>query len=201
MRTNSALFLLLLPLAAQNALAIGDKAAGETKAAACTTCHGPAGNSASGEWPKLAGQHAIYLSKQLADFKSGARKNPIMSPTAAPLTEQDIADISAYFAAQKPTAGEADPALVQAGEKLYRGGNGETGVPACMACHGPNGAGNPPAGYPVLSGQHAPYTVIQLRAYKSGERSNDLNSMMRTIAGKMTDAEIEAVASYISGLH
>jgi cytochrome c553 len=179
----------------------GDAEAGKTKAEVCATCHGPAGNSVTPEWPKLAGQHAAYIGKQLSDFKSGVRKNPTMSPMAAPLSEQDMADLGTFYAAQNRTTDSADPELVKAGEKLYRGGNSETGVPACMACHGPAGAGNPAAGFPALSGQHAAYTAIQLQAYKSGERTNDKAGMMRTIAGRMSDAEIKAVSSYIAGLH
>ena len=179
----------------------GAAEAGKTKAATCAACHGPDGNSTTPEWPKLAGQHGAYLAKQLKDFKSGVRKNPVMSPMASPLGDQDIEDLSAFYSAQKSTPGSADPKYVKAGEQLYRGGNAETGVPACMACHGPAGSGNPAAGYPALRGQHAAYTATQLRALKSGERSNDANSVMRTIAAKMTEPEIEAVASYIEGLH
>ena len=171
---------------------------GEAKAAVCAACHGERGNSQNPEWPKLAGQHPNYLAQQLRDFKSGARKNEVMSPIAAPLSETDIADIAAFYSAQKRQTGMADPGLVESGERLYRGGNASTGVPACMACHGPAGAGNPAAGFPALSSQHAAYTRKQLNAYRSSERRN--GQTMQTIAARMSESEIEAVASYIAGL-
>lgn len=175
-----------------------DTAAGEAKAAVCAACHGERGNSRNPEWPKLAGQHPNYLAQQLRDFKSGTRKNEVMSPIAAPLSEADIADIAEFYSVQKREMGMADPGLVEAGERLYRGGNATTGVPACMACHGPAGAGNPAAGFPALSSQHAAYTRNQLRAYRSSERKT--GQTMQAIAAKMSESEIEAVASYIEGL-
>jgi len=175
-----------------------DAAAGEAKAAVCAACHGERGNSRNPEWPKLAGQHPNYLAQQLRDFKSGARKNEVMSPMAAPLSETDIADIAEFYSAQKRQTGMADPGLVEAGERLYRGGNAATGVPACMACHGPAGAGNPAAGFPALSSQYAAYTRNQLHAYRSSERPN--GQTMQAIAARMSESEIEAVASYIEGL-
>ena len=197
----AAIFSLSAALAATSALAAGDSAAGKAKAAACASCHGADGNSANPEWPKLAGQHTQYLTKQLTNFKAGDRKNALMSPMAAPLSEQDMADIAAFFASQTQTSGKADPALVAAGEKLFRGGNATTGVAACMGCHGPNGMGNPLANFPRLSGQHAAYTVNQLKTFRSGERANDAGKMMQNIAARMTDDEMKAVASYIEGLH
>jgi cytochrome c553 len=182
------------------ALAAGDVAAGKQKSAACVACHNADGNSTNPQWPKLAGQHADYLVKQLNDFKGGNRANPIMSGMAAPLSQQDMEDLAAYFSTQKITAGQADPALVPVGEQIFRGGNLASGVAACAACHGPNGAGNPQAGFPALAGQHAEYIETQLRAFRSMERANDAGQMMRNIAMKMTDAEIKAVASYIQGL-
>ncbi|MDX5444500.1 MAG: cytochrome c4 [Zoogloeaceae bacterium] len=196
----AAIFSLTATLAAAPAGAAGDATAGKAKAMACASCHGADGNSANPEWPSLAGQHAKYLAKQLADFKAGNRNNAMMSPMAAPLSEQDMADIAAYFESQAQKGGQADPALVEAGEKLYRGGNATTGVAACMACHGPNGMGNPQANFPRLSGQHAAYTVLQLKAFRAGERANDAGKMMQNIAARMTDAEMQAVASYIEGL-
>ena len=177
-----------------------DAAAGKTKAAACASCHGADGNSANPEWPSLAGQHEKYLIKQLEEFKNGARANPLMSPMAAGLSEQDMADLAAYFSSQTPKGGEADPELVALGEKIYRGGNATTGVAACMACHGPDGMGNPLANFPRLSGQHAAYTALQLKAFRTGDRTNDAGLMMRNIATRMSDAEIQAVSSYIAGL-
>lgn len=180
---------------------VGDPAAGQSKSAVCATCHGGTGNSLAPEWPKLAGQHAEYLVKQLLDLKSGARKSPVMGPMAEPLGEADIADLAAYYAGQSLELGAADADLVKTGERLYRAGNRDRGLPACMACHGPAGTGNPAAGFPLLGGQHAAYTAIQLRAYRSGERNNDRAAMMRQISSRITDAEIEAVSSYIQGLY
>ncbi|HWS03038.1 MAG TPA: c-type cytochrome [Gammaproteobacteria bacterium] len=196
----AAIFSVSAALAATTSLAAGDAAAGKTKAAACAACHSADGNSVNPVWPKLAGQHAPYLVKQLTNFKAGERNNAMMAPMAAPLSEQDMADIAAYFSGQTQNGGKADPALVAAGEKLFRGGNATTGVAACMGCHGPNGMGNPPANFPRLSGQHAAYTVTQLKTFRSGERANDAGMMMRNIAARMTDDEMKAVASYIEGL-
>jgi cytochrome c553 len=186
-------FLLLTP-----ALQAGD---GAQKAVVCAACHNADGNSTNPEWPKLAGQGARYLQEQLKAFKEGARKNAIMAPLAAGLSGEDVKAVAEYFAAQKRKIGAAKPELIGAGERLYRGGNNNTGVPACMACHGPRGSGNPAAGYPALSGQHAVYTARQLDAYRTGERVTDNNAIMRMIAAHLSAAEIEAVASYIEGLH
>lgn len=179
----------------------GDAATGATKAAPCAACHGPGGNSAMPEWPKLAGQGAPYIANQLKLFKSGQRKNPIMQAQAAPLSEQDMKDIGAYYAQQKTAPGLASKDAVAIAEPLYRGGDAQRGIPACAACHGPKGAGNPAAGYPHVGGQHAQYSAVQLRAYRSGERALGGNGqMMATIASKLTDQEIEALASYLNGL-
>ncbi len=179
----------------------GDAAAGKAKSASCSGCHGMDGNSVNPEWPKLAGQGDRYLGKQLQDFKGGARKNAAMAPMVAALNEQDMADLSAFYSSQTVQAGSADEKLVELGQKIYRGGNPASGVSACTGCHSPSGAGNPLAGFPALSGQHARYVENQLNAFKSGERSNDAGKMMRTIAAKMTEKEIKAVASYVQGLH
>ncbi|MCX7627273.1 MAG: cytochrome c4 [Methylophilaceae bacterium] len=165
----------------------------------CAACHNADGNSVITANPRLAGQHAAYLAKQLRDFQSGKRASPVMAPLAATLTPQDITQLAAYFAAQKPkggTAKENGPGSL--GERIYRGGLAAKGVPACAACHGPNGAGIP-IQFPRLSGQHAEYTVNQLKAFRSGERANA--PMMKVIASKMTDEEIVAVSDYIQGLH
>lgn len=181
--------------------AAGDAAAGKTKSVTCQACHGADGNSANPLWPKLAGQHAGYLAAQLADFKSGKRKDPTMSAMVAALGDADMQDLAAYFADQAITPGAANPDLVASGEKLYRGGNSKSGVAACIGCHGPKGAGNPAAKFPSLSGQHADYVAKTLTDFRSGTRANDPNGMMRDIAAHMTDAEIKAVSSYVSGLH
>ncbi len=182
-------------------LGAGNAEAGITKAAACTTCHGDAGRSSAPEWPNLAGQHQSYLIKQLGDFKSTKRRDDLMGPIAAGLTEQDIADLAAYFASQTPAPGSSAAGLVQYGKRIYRSGERERGVPACIGCHGPSGAGNPAAAVPTLAGQQAPYTAKQLRRYRSSERGNDHSGVMRGIAGKMSDEGIDAVSSYTSGLH
>ncbi len=182
-------------------LAAGDAAAGKAKSGTCAGCHGVDGNSANPEWPTLAGQHAKYIAKQLKDFKAGDRNNAMMAGMAAPLSEQDMADLAAFFASQSAKPGAADESLFELGQKLYRGGNPTTGVAACIGCHGPTGTGNPQANFPSLAGQHAKYVENQLYAFKKGERSNDAGKMMRSIAGKMTEEEIKAVASYVQGLH
>lgn len=182
-------------------LAQGDAEAGASKIALCATCHGADGNSEIPMNPKLAGQSASYLAKQLRNYQSGERQNATMAGMAATLSEQDILDISAYYAAQKPTLEGADPELLELGEALYRSGNPELGVAACSACHAPTGAGNGPAGFPALGGQHVEYTLQQLQMFRSGERANDLNGMMRTTVERLTDSELEALASYVSGLH
>lgn len=186
---------------AGTALAAGDAAAGKAKSAPCAGCHGMDGNSANPDWPTLAGQHPGYIEKQLKEFKIGDRANAMMAPMATPLSEQDMADLSAYFSAQTKQPGAADEALVELGEKIYRGGNAATGVAACIGCHSPTGAGNPAAKFPALGGQHAKYVVNQLKAFQAGERANDAGKMMRNVAARMTAQEMEAVASYIQGLH
>ncbi len=183
------------------AVAAGSAEAGQAKAVTCSACHGMDGNSLNPEWPSLAGQHESYIVKALQSFKSGARQNVLMSGMALPLTDEDIADLAAYFSAQKPVGGVADPELVSAGERLFRGGNKETGVPACLACHGPTGLGNPAAGWPAVAGQHAAYSAAQLVAYRSKQRATDGDTqMMRNVSAMLTDDEIKAVTSYIQGL-
>lgn len=183
------------------AFAAGSAEEGQAKAATCSACHGMDGNSLNPEWPSLAGQHQSYIVKSLQSFKSGARQNVLMSGMAMPLTDDDIEDLAAYYSAQKLTGRVADPALVSAGERLYRGGNKETSVPACLACHGPTGQGNPAAGWPSIAGQHAAYSAAQLTAYRAKQRTTDGDTqMMRNVAATLTDDEIKAVASYIQGL-
>ena len=183
-----------------SAWAEGNVETGKTKSATCAACHGADGNSVNPEWPKLAGQHPDYIIKQLSNFKEGARVNASMAPMAMPLSEQDMADLAAYFSSQPKKLGEADQTKVALGSQVYKGGNNATGVAACAACHGPTGAGNPAANFPALFGQHATYIKNQLYAFRKGERANDAGKMMRGVAGKMSDAEIEAVAEYIAGL-
>lgn len=183
------------------AMAGGDAEAGKGKSASCTACHGTDGNSAAPTFPKIAGQHADYSAKQLADFKSGARVSALMAGQVAALSEQDMADLGAYYATEKAKIGKAKDETLAAGEAIYRGGIAETGAAACMACHGATGGGVPGAGYPQLSGQFADYTKSQLLAFRDGSRSNDANQIMRDISKRMTDAEITAVSQYIEGLN
>ena len=179
----------------------GDANAGSSKATVCMACHGPGGNSVSGQFPKLAGQNASYIVEQLTAFKAGRRQNPIMQPQAQKLSDQDIQDLAAYFASQTVATGEAAAGQVKQGESLYRNGNVASNVPACEACHSPDGAGNAAMKVPSLAGQHAEYIVAQLQNYANGSRTTDPNKMMETIASRLTPAEMQAVASYIEGLH
>jgi cytochrome c553 len=201
-----------LALAAPLAWSKGSVEAGATKATPCVACHGVNGNSVNPEWPRLAGQNAAYVTAQLKAFHDKLRNDPtgLMPPMAAPLSAQDIEDLSAYFAAQTPTGLEADPSYWQAGEKLYRGGDRARHIPACMACHGPVGRGNPAAGYPALRAQQSVYTVKQLTEYAAGARytkdaggasSGGANSeIMHTIAGLLTQEDIRNLASYVQGM-
>lgn len=195
-----AFILLTLAMAAsRGALAEGSAEAGKAKSTPCAACHGVDGNSVNPEWPSLAGQHESYIVAQLTAFKAGDRQNPLMSPQAAGLSEEDMADLAAYFSAQAMTAKETDPQYLTRGEALYRGGDMTRGIAACIACHGPRGHGNPLPPYPVIAGQHAAYVAGSLRQYASGAREG-LNNMMPAVAARMTEADIQAVASYVQGL-
>jgi len=178
----------------------GDAAAGKAKAAVCLACHGPNGNALVPIWPKLAGQHARYIYKQLMDFKSGARANAQMSPQVIPLSEQDFRNIAAYYATQQQTPGTTDPAVAELGKRIYRGGNPATGLAACTGCHGPTGTGLGAAKFPRIAGQHAQYLDSTLKGFRAGTRANDPNEMMRDVAGRMSDEEIAAVSQFIQGL-
>jgi len=182
-------------------LAEGDAAAGKQKAAPCAACHGADGNSAVATYPKLAGQQASYTEKQLHNFKNDKRVNAIMGPQAKPLSDQDIADLAAYYETQATKESAGDKDQVKLGGDIYRGGNIGNEVAACAACHGPTGEGNEAAKFPKLAGQHADYIKSQLHAFKKGERENDAGMMMRNIAVNMSDEEISAVSEYIAGLH
>jgi cytochrome c553 len=207
MKNVGLLVCLFLGLCA-NAMAMGDVEAGKSKSAACGACHGADGNSMIDMYPKLAGQHAGYLVKQLNDFKlasqtSGAegRNNALMNSTAAALTEQDMQDIAAYYSSQKAASGETPEDVVEAGSKLYLGGDLERGITACVACHGPRGDGTSLSGFPDISGQHSTYIKIQLEAFRSGQRANSLNGMMADIAKRLSDSDIEILSAYLAGLH
>jgi len=182
----------------------GDAAAGATKSAACAACHGPTGNSAMPEWPKLAGQGSRFLYEQLKAFKTGARPNPIMQGQVAALSDQDLRDLAAHYTLQKPAPGVASESAVATAEPLYRAGSASRALPACASCHGPTGAGNGAAGYPHIGGQQATYAASRLRAYRAAAEDAKLpegnQKMMATVAAKLSDAEIDALASYINGL-
>ena len=181
--------------------AAGSVEAGAIKAATCSACHGQDGNSLNPEWPNLAGQHEEYIVHALQAYRpGGSRQNVLMAGQVLALSDQDMADLGAYFAAQERAPLTADPSLVAAGERLYRGGNQDKGISACIACHGPRGLGNPPAMYPVIAGQHADYTTASLLAYAAKERKSDPSQMMRNIAALLSLEEIQAVASYLQGL-
>lgn len=209
---NKVLVSLLLTLGITGiAHAAGNAEAGQEKVAVCGACHGADGNSAAPNFPKLAGQGERYLFKQLQDIKAGSsqtaepgvgRKVLEMTGILEPYSDQDLQDIAAYFSSQKMTVGMADPALVAQGEKLFRGGKVEEGMPACTGCHSPNGAGLAAAGFPHLGGQHATYVAKQLTDFREGNRTNDGDNMiMRAIAAKLSNKDIEAVSSYVQGLH
>lgn len=193
----------------------GDIAAGKTKAMVCSACHGEDGNSMIAMYPKLAGQHERYIARQLALFKDGGRDNAIMLGFVGNLSPQDMRDIGAYYASQSGSAGSADDTPVaegpnagrkfyEIGQSLYRGGDAARGIPACMACHGPTGRGEPGSAYPALAGQHADYTRQSLETFRSGTawgRDKSVNTIMVDVARQLSDEEILALASYIEGLH
>jgi cytochrome c553 len=182
---------------------------GATKAAVCTACHGPNGNSTNPEWPKLAGQSAVYLAEQLRLFRTGARDNPIMKPLVANLSDQDISDLAVYFEAQTPVGLEADPSYWKSGQALYVRGDKARDIPACVACHGPGGRGNLAAGYPALRAQQSVYVVKQLTDYASGARykgaqdpaaASRNGAMMLTVAKRLSPSDMRDLASYVQGL-
>lgn len=185
----------------------GDPEAGKAKSAVCTACHGNDGNSVNPQWPKIAGQGQRYFVEQLKAFQQGPegpRRGPnaaMMYPIAANLSEQDMADLAAYYSQQKVTLGVAGDELAAEGRAVYRGGGTDPASAACTGCHGPAGRGNPPAGYPALAGQHAEYVYNQLRAFRNGDRLGDPNGMMRELVRKMSDEDMRAVAEYVQGLY
>lgn len=183
---------------AQSALAAGSAEEGKAKSAVCAACHGADGNSMNPEWPSLAGQHASYIITQLEYFRSGFRQNVLMSSQAANLSDDDIEDLAAYYSAQTLKVPGAEEEDVAKGQALYRGGNATSGLSACIGCHGPQGRGNPGAVMPAIGGQHSTYTANSLKKYRSGERRNEI---MNAIAQRLSDAEIEALAGYLQGLH
>ncbi len=182
---------------------LGDAKAGEAKAAVCGACHGMDGNPTDKQYPKLAGQNEAYIARQITLFKTMKRQNPIMMGFAATQSEQDMHDIGAYFASKTALPGVADDKLVAAGQAIYRGGDLKLGVPACMACHGPDGRGMAGTGFPQLGGQWTDYVATKLKEWKSGTTWGDdpMAKIMPAIAQGLTEADINAVASYVEGLH
>lgn len=180
---------------------VGDAASGAQLITACNACHGESGNQmVIPGAAKIGGQHAQYLLKQLQDIKAGTREITLMAGQLNNFDDQDLADIAAYYASQQAPSGAAQADSLELGQTLYRSGNADLGVAACTACHSPTGSGNAGAGYPALSGQDAAYMETQLRAFRDGTRNNDLASVMRSNVERLTDAEIRALASYVSGL-
>lgn len=181
----------------------GSAEAGQAKSVTCAACHGADGNSVTAIWPSLAGQHATYTARQLQAYKDGERLDPGMQGFATTLSEQDMQDLGAYYATRAIAPKGADPESIETGERIYRGGIPERSIAACIACHGPRGKGNPLAGYPRISHQHADYLATTLRAYQSGARRSDAgsNQMMRDVAELLLDEEIDALASYMQGLN
>lgn len=192
--------LTLMSTASFAATTKGDPAKGkEIVDKVCAACHGADGNSVIPANPSLAGQHPEYIYKQLTEFKTSKRKNPVMLGMASTLSDDDMRNVAAYFSTQKPKEGGAsDKALIAAGQKIYRGGIAAKNVPACMACHGPSGAGIP-VQYPRVAGQHSAYVITELNLFRSGERAN--GPMMNDISARLSDQEIKSVAEYIQSLH
>ena len=194
----------LLVVISLQAVAEGDATAGQAKSAICAACHGADGNSAVPNWPKLAGQHAAYLERQTALIKSGDRSVPEMMGIVAGMSEQDLRDIAAYFSSQTNNGGVAEESVAALGQRIYKAGNADSGVPACMSCHGPAGEGNPLSGYPALAGQHSVYTSKMLNGFRAGDNWGEEDApseIMNGVAAELTDAEITAVSSFIQGLY
>lgn len=194
-------FVALLVLGVSATAQAGDIAKGAELANQCSACHGKDGNSTQAMWPKLAGQSAEYLKKQIKDFKSGERVDASMAPMVANLTDENIDDLAAYFASQSIQYGAVKEDFVEMGKNLYFNGDAERGIAACAACHGAKGNGLDLAKYPALGGQHPTYTKAQLKKFAAADRSNDANSVMRDIAIRMSQQQIEAISEFLLGLH
>ncbi len=199
---------ILALVASSSAWAQGDAEAGKVKVVTCNACHGVSGKAIMPEYPNLAAQHPGYLQKQLNDYKlavttSGeqGRNHAVMGGMAVGLSDQDMADLAAHFSKLPPIDGTTPEAVVETGQNLYRFGDPERGVTACIACHGPRGNGTSLSGFPKISGQNAEYIESQLNMFRSNERANDMNAMMRALSVKLTDQEIKDVSQYVGGLH
>ena len=199
-RHIKAVMLGLTGLMAVTSLQAADIEAGKAKTALCAGCHGADGNSVNVIWPKLAGQNAEYLVKQLMDFKSGKRTDATMQGMAATITDEDVINVAAYYEAQTSNDAKFDEALLAAGQSIYQGGITEVAVSACIGCHGPDGSGNGAAKFPALQKQHPEYIAAQLLKFKNSTRENDAGKMMRNITKRMSDKEIQAVSAYVSAL-
>lgn len=202
------LALILSLLASCSVWAQGSIEAGKAKSETCVACHGADGNSQVTNYPKLAGQHAKYLEKQLQDLKLGStsggeqgRYDPVMSAMAVPLSDQDIADLAAYYSSLPISENSTPEDVVATGKVLYTSGDASRGLTACIACHGPRGNGTELSGFPKISGQHADYVKAQLLKFRDDSRGNDMNAMMRDVAKKLTDADIDTLSKYVGGLH
>ncbi|MEZ9447356.1 cytochrome c [Vibrio splendidus] len=202
------LALILSLLASCSVWAQGSIEAGKAKSQTCVACHGADGNSLITQYPKLAGQHEKYLEKQLKELKLGmtsggkqGRNEPVMGAMAMSLSEEDMADLAAYYASLPISSNSTPENVVDEGKVLYTAGNAERGVTACIACHGPRGNGTELSGFPKISGQHANYIKAQLEKFRDGSRNNDMNAMMRDVAKKLTDADIDTLSKYVGGLH
>jgi cytochrome c553 len=186
----------------------GNIESGKALSETCVACHGADGNSLVAIYPKLAGQHGKYIEKQLKDLKLGAtsggqqgRYDPAMSAMAMPLSDQDMADLGAYYASLPISDSTTPENVIEQGRQLYLAGDAERGIAACVACHGPRGNGTSLSGFPKISGQHADYIKLQLQKFASLERNNDLNGMMHDVAKKLTEEEMDVIAKYVGGLH
>ncbi len=202
------LALILSLLASCSVWAQGSIEAGKAKSQTCVACHGADGNSQLAMYPKLAGQHAKYIEKQLKDLKLGMTSNgkqgrydPVMSGMAMPLSEQDTQDLAAYYASLPISPNTTPENVVEKGKSLYTAGDAERGLTACIACHGPRGNGTELSGFPKISGQHADYIKAQLEKFRDEKRGNDMNAMMRDVAKKLTDDDIAVLSKYVGGLH
>ncbi|MEZ8102381.1 c-type cytochrome [Vibrio bivalvicida] len=202
------LALILSLLASCSVWAQGNIEAGKAKSQTCVACHGADGNSQLAMYPKIAGQHAKYIEKQLKEFKLGmtsngkqGRMDPVMSGMAMPLSEEDMKDLAAYYASLPISHNTTPENVVDTGKVLYTSGDAERGLTACIACHGPRGDGTELSGFPKISGQHADYIKAQLVKFRDGSRGNDMNEMMRDIAKKLTDEDIDTLSKYFGGLH